>query len=106
FAPVLATDVDDLASGLKPTTMVRISLTNGTPIVTFGDAAAYDARDRIEYVGADAIAGEFPLRAEAAIPFAMVRAEYADLDASFTVVACLMSAAFLVLALQYVRRSQ
>lgn len=106
FAPVLAVDVDDLAGGLKPTTMVRVSLTNGTPVVTVGDAAAYDGRGDTEYVGAVAIAGEFPLRAEAAVPFAMVRADYADLDASFTVVACLMSGAFLVLSLQYVRRSQ
>ena len=87
--------------------MVRISLTNGTPIVTVGDA------DRLrspaastEFVVAQAIAGEMPLRAEAAVPFAMVRADYADLDVSFTIIACLMSGAFLFLALQYVRRSQ
>jgi sensor c-di-GMP phosphodiesterase-like protein len=35
----------------------------------------------------------------------MVRADYGDLDASFTVVAALMCGAFLILALQYVRRS-
>jgi len=106
FAPVLASDAESLTSGLKPTTMVRLSLTNGTQIVTVGDASAYDKRMDTEFVVAESFAGEIPLRAEAAVPFAMVRADYADLDASFTVVACLMSAAFLVLALQYVRRSQ
>lgn len=106
FVPLLANDIEDLSSGLEPTTMVRIVLTSGAPVVTVGDAAAYDGRGDIEYVDASAIAGEIPLRAEAAVPFAMVRADYADLDASFTVIACLMSGAFLVLALQYVRRSQ
>ncbi len=106
FAPVLASDVEGLSSGLKPTTMVRLSLTSGTQIVTVGDASAYDKRGDTEFIVAESLAGEIPLRAEAAVPFAMVRADYADLDASFTIVACLMSAAFLVLALQYVRRSQ
>jgi sensor c-di-GMP phosphodiesterase-like protein len=36
----------------------------------------------------------------------MVRADYTDLDVSFTIIACIMSGAFLVLALQYVRRSK
>ena len=39
------------------------------------------------------------------MPFAIVRAGYGDLDASFTVISCLMCAAFLIMALQYVRRS-
>jgi sensor c-di-GMP phosphodiesterase-like protein len=40
------------------------------------------------------------------VPFAIVRADYGYLDVSFTVIACLMSGAFLALSLQYVRRSQ
>ncbi|MDP1731903.1 MAG: EAL domain-containing protein [Devosia sp.] len=106
FVPVLATTADGLLGGLKPMTMIRLSLTSGTPIVTVGDASAYDGRTDTEFVFAQSVAGEIPLRAESAVPFAMVRADYADLDASFTIVACLMSGAFLVLALQYVRRSQ
>lgn len=106
FVPVLASAADTLTHGLKPTSMVRVALTSGTPIITVGDPTAYDARSDTEFVVAKAIAGEFPLRAEAAVPFAMVRADYADLDVSFTVIACLMCGAFLVLALQYVRRSQ
>ncbi|MHB1102938.1 MAG: EAL domain-containing protein [Devosia sp.] len=106
FVPVLASEADGLLNGLKATTMIRLSLTNGMPIVTVGDASAYDGRSDTEFVFAEAFAGEVPLRTESAVPFAMVRADYADLDASFTIVACLMSGAFLVLALQYVRRSQ
>lgn len=106
FVPVLPSAVEDLASGFRPATLVRIVMTNSTPVVTAGDAMAYDRRGDTEYVDAVALAGEIPLRAEAAVPFALVRADYADLDAGFTIVACLMSAAFLVLALQYVRRSQ
>lgn len=106
FVPVVASAADRLLDGLKPTAMVRIALTGGTPIVTVGDPTGYDARSDTEFIEAQAIAGEILLRAEGAVPFAMVRADYADLDASFTVIACLMCGAFLVLALQYVRRSQ
>lgn len=106
FAPVLGTVTDTLLVGLKPTAVVRLALTDGTPILTAGDASAFDLGSGVEYVTAASMTDQFPLRAEGAVPFAMVRADYADLDASFTIIACLMSAAFLILALQYVRRSQ
>jgi EAL domain-containing protein (putative c-di-GMP-specific phosphodiesterase class I) len=106
FVPVLGAPAESLLSGLKPTAIVRLSLTNGVPVVTAGDAAAFDRRDGTEFATAEAFAGELPIRAEAAVPFAMVRADYSELDVSFTVIACLMSGAFLVLSLQYVRRSQ
>lgn len=105
FAPVIANPAESLLRGLKPTSMVRIRLTNGTPLVEAGDGSAYDRHGSTEFVFAEAIAGEIPIKTEAAVPFAVVRADYADLDASFTIIACLMSGAFLVLALQYVRRS-
>jgi EAL domain-containing protein (putative c-di-GMP-specific phosphodiesterase class I) len=105
FVPILGSSAESLLFGLKPTAMVRLSLTNGIDILTAGDSSAFDNRGA-EFVTAQAFAGEFPIRAEAAVPFAMVRADYGDLDASFTVIACLMSGAFLVLSLQYVRRSQ
>ena len=105
FVPVTGAEEASLISGLKPTAMMRLSLTNGAEILTAGDGSGFD-RGGTEYVSAQAIAGEFPVRARAAVPFAIVRAGYVDLDASFTVIACLMSGAFLVLALQYVRRSQ
>lgn len=106
FAPVLQVGLDALLQGMKPGTMIRVALTDGTPVVTAGDGASYDAGSDTEFLQADAFAGELPLRAEVAVPFAIVRADYADLDASFTLIAALMSGAFLLLALQYVRRSE
>jgi sensor c-di-GMP phosphodiesterase-like protein len=106
FVPAAGTPVQSLLAGLKPAAMVRLSLSNGVPVVTAGDASALDRREGTDLVTAEAFAGELPVRAEAAVPFAIVRADYGDLDVSFTVIACLMSGAFLVLSLQYVRRSQ
>lgn len=106
FVPLIANPAETLLRGLKPTAMVRLSLTNGTPIIAAGDPNAFDNRGETEFLYTEAIAGEIPIKAEGAVPFAMVRADYADLDASFTVVACLMSGAFLILSLQYVRRSK
>jgi EAL domain-containing protein (putative c-di-GMP-specific phosphodiesterase class I) len=106
FVPIVSASNQGLLSRFKPTAMVRISLTNGTPVMIAGDAAPYDGRGDTEFIAVEGFAGELPIRVEAAVPFAMVRADYADLDMSFTVVACLMSGAFLVLALQYVRRSK
>ena len=106
FVPAFGAATDNLAGGLRPTAMLRLSLTSGVEIVTAGDSTAYDMRGRSGFVTASSVAGEVPIRAEAAVPFAMVRADYAELDAAFTLIACLMSGAFLWLALQYVRRSQ
>jgi sensor c-di-GMP phosphodiesterase-like protein len=106
FVPVLANAADTLLPGLRSATMVRVSLTNGTPIVTLGYAAPFDQRKAdTDFISAQSFAGEIPLRAEAAVPFGTVRADYANLDVSFTVVAGIMCAAFLALMLQYVRRS-
>jgi EAL domain-containing protein (putative c-di-GMP-specific phosphodiesterase class I) len=105
FVPMLGTAADALLAGLKPTASVRISLTNGVGIVTVGGSSGFDEHGGTEFVTAESFAGAFPLRAEAAVPFGIVRGDYADLDTSFTIIACLMSGAFLVLSLQYVRRS-
>ena len=93
FVPILGTDEEALLSGLRATAMMRLSLTSGVPVVTAGDASGFDSGGA-EYVTAQALASGFPIRAEAAVPFGVVRA------------ASLMSGAFLMLALQYVRRSQ
>ena len=88
FVPVLANAADTLLPGLRSATMVRVSLTNGTPIVTLGYAAPFDQRKAdTDFISAQSFAGEIPLRAEAAVPFGTVRADYANLDVSFTVVA-------------------
>jgi EAL domain-containing protein (putative c-di-GMP-specific phosphodiesterase class I) len=106
FVPLLGSAADGLAADLKPASTVELSLTSGTPILTIGDPAGIGRRSDTEFIAGEALAGEIPIRTRAAVPFAMVRADYADLDASFTIIACLMCGGFLVLALQYVRRSQ
>jgi EAL domain-containing protein (putative c-di-GMP-specific phosphodiesterase class I) len=105
FVPIISSDSKGLLGRFKPTSMVRISLTNGTPVMVAGDPSAFD-RGAAEYLSSSVIAGELPVKIEAAVPFAVVRADYTDLDVSFTVIACIMSGAFLILALQYVRRSK
>jgi EAL domain-containing protein (putative c-di-GMP-specific phosphodiesterase class I) len=106
FVPVLPVESSALLEGMKAGAMVRIGLTDGTPIVTVGDIKHFEDPGDTEFITTSSFAGELPLRAEIAVPFAIVRSDYADLDVSFTVIACLMSGAFLVLALQYVRRSE
>lgn len=106
FVPVNPHIVFGLPEALQRATMMRLSLTNGTHIATFGDASAYDrATDKSVFIAAESIAGEIPIRTEAALPFSLVRLGYGDLDVGFTIVACLMSGAFLWLSLQYVRRA-
>lgn len=105
FVPVIAAETSSLLNGLKPTTMVKVSLTDGAEMVTAGDPTAYEERGETEFIAVESFAGELPIRVTAAVPFAIVRADYGDLDASFTIISCLMSGAFLILALQYVRRS-
>ena len=106
FLPVLANAIDGLRASMRPGSMLRISLTDGTPVLVIGDATVYDRHlSPTEFISAQSLTGEMPLRAEGAVPFAILRADYANLDVSFTLVACAMSAAFLMLMLQYVRRS-
>jgi EAL domain-containing protein (putative c-di-GMP-specific phosphodiesterase class I) len=106
FVPIVSSDAKGLLSRFKPTAMLRVALTNGTPVLVAGDASGFDNKRDTEFVSVQGFAGELPVRVEAAVPFAVVRADYSDLDVSFTIVACIMSGAFLVLALQYVRRSK
>jgi len=105
FVPIISSDANGLLGRFRPTSMVRIELTNGTPVMVAGDPSTFDRGDA-EFVSSSVIAGELPVRIQSAVPFAMVRADYTDLDVSFTIIACIMSGAFLVLALQYVRRSK
>ena len=106
YVPVVSGDGKGLLSRFKPSAMVRVSLTNGTPVMVAGDPSLFDTHKGVDFISAAGFAGELPIRVEAAIPFAIARADYADLHVSFTIIACIMSAAFLVLALQYVRRSK
>lgn len=106
FVPLIGQSRAGLAQTIPAAGMLRVVLTNGTSVFTLGDATAFDGQGATEFVSAQSFAGELPLKIEAAVPFAVVRAGYADLDMSFTVLACLMSAGFLLMALHYVRRSR
>ena len=107
FLPLLAQGTDAISAGMRSGGMPRVVLANGDPVLSLGDSEAFDRRgSSAEFVHGQSFAGELPLKVEYAAPFAMTRADYADLDVGFTVVACLMSGAFLILALQYVRRSR
>lgn len=100
-----------LAAGRRPVELVeadmlRLTFVDGTPLFAQGniDPDQLTAR-RQDYMFANALAGDVPVRAEVAIRFDALRAEYSDLYVLFTLVASMMSAAFLILALQYVRKS-
>ncbi len=95
----------DVPIGFKDVTTFRITLTNGTPIVTYGNYDTFANRTNdLAFILVNSFASEIPIRAEVAVPFADVRARYADLDWTFTIFACLMSGGFLFVVLQYVRR--
>lgn len=107
FLPLMGQSETSLNRGLATAAMLRVTLTNGQPVLTLGDPAGFDNRETNEdYVSAQGYAGQFPIKVEYAVPFAVARARYADLDAAFTVVACLASAVFLLFSLSYVRRSR
>jgi len=102
FVPLLGHSADTLLENLA--TRIEISLTNGTTILTAGSAEGYGgSASGSEFIAASSIAEGLPLRVEAVVPFATVRAGYADLDLSFTLMAGLVGATFLLMALHYVR---
>jgi EAL domain-containing protein (putative c-di-GMP-specific phosphodiesterase class I) len=107
FVPLLGQAEPAMNAALRGVSMMRVTLTNGLNILTLGDAEAFDRRgSATEYVSAQGYAGQFPIRVQQAVPFATARAGYADLDVAFTVIACFVSATFLLLSLSYVRRSR
>jgi EAL domain-containing protein (putative c-di-GMP-specific phosphodiesterase class I) len=105
FAPLLTEASDNLAGGLDTGTRVDVSLTDGTEVLSAGDpTTAIDGKGSA-VLTAIAVAADLPIRVTVAVPFDVVRADYADLDASFTVITSLMCGALLLLALLLVRRS-
>lgn len=107
FVPLMGQTADGLAQGLGNAAMMRVLLTNGTPVLTVGDAGAFDRRaSSSEFIYAHGFAGELPLKVEYAVPFVMARATYTDLDMAFTAIACVLSAIVLLASLGYVRRSR
>ncbi|WP_162783418.1 EAL domain-containing protein [Devosia naphthalenivorans] len=106
FLPLLGRDPEVLAKGFDASAVLRVMMTNGTPVMTVGDPALLVDRAPAEIISGERFAGEFPIKVEYALPFAVARAGYADLDVTFTIISCLMSGSFLILALHYVRKSR
>jgi len=98
-----------LAAGPPPeftnALLLRLALTDGTDIVTFGDPSLI-APDEIHdgQIVSRSVADSLPLMSVAAVPFDVVRAQYANLDIGITIVVVLMSATLLILVFQSVRR--
>lgn len=106
FVPLLGQPAASLPAAHE-VSFVRVSLTNGTPVLTAGAAEAFDNRtSSADFISAQSVAEQLPLRVEVAVPFSLARARYADLDVGFTLVAGLVSASFLLMALGYVRSSK
>jgi len=90
------------SNGLSDDATVRVVLADadaslGSDGVTAGDAG--------ELVTATASSSLLPVQVDAAMPFATARAAYNDLDATFTLIAALLSGACLVLGLQLALRA-
>lgn len=85
---------------------LQIALTSGTPVLVRGDNSGMSSGNSADYIFVRSFAGEIPLKTEAGVSFASVRAGYAALDLGFTIAACLISAVVLVLALQYARQTK
>lgn len=107
FVPLLGQSEAALSHTMRDAGMMRVTLTSGLPIITIGDPGGFNSRaTNDDYISAQGYAGQFPIKVETAVPFAMVRAGYGDLDLVFTIIACVASAGFLLASLSYVRRSR
>lgn len=101
----------DLERGLPPeiagAAMFRLTLTSGDTILTLGDNTGLaDVGNDRNYLVVNSFASEFPIRAEAVMPFAPLKAQYAGLDIAVTIMACLTSAALLLVIFHYARRAK
>ncbi|HVX82160.1 MAG TPA: EAL domain-containing protein [Devosiaceae bacterium] len=108
FVPVFAESPGRLLASHPPAASLRISLTDGTPVLSVGDPVPLDTADELDrpdYVAVDALAGEMPLRVSGGVAFSDLRQLYGSLSLSFTLLAGCMSAALLLLMLHYVRRA-
>ncbi len=104
FNHILA--ADRLPPGLRDVSFLRVSFTDGTELFSVGDPTEYESsHDSGEFITAVGFAGDVPLRVEVAVPFAMVRAGYADLYVALTILGCLLSAGVLIASIRSVRRS-
>lgn len=94
---------DGIPDELGAVSGLRMRLTNGMDILNLGDPIP--ERENSGVIVAYALADALPLLTEAILPFDVARADYADLDILITLGAAMMGGAFMILAFQYVRRS-
>ena len=84
---------------------MRIGMSDGTELLLIGSAQLDTLQgSKHEMLVANSFAGDLPVRVEAALPFTTARASFVQLYFVLTLVACGMSGALLLVALQYVRR--
>lgn len=107
FVPLMATTEEALTESLPEGAMLDIALTSGLPVLSLGELLNFDRQGaRSDYLSVQSFAGELPIKVRYMLPFVVARAGYADLDVTFTVLACLVSAGLLLLTLRYARRSR
>ncbi|MBK1793031.1 EAL domain-containing protein [Devosia sp. WQ 349] len=107
FVPLLPQSIESHLRTMAPSTMKRFSLTNNQPILVLGTSGEFEAdKAPDDFILAAGYASQFPIKVELAIPFDVARSHYRDLDLVFTVLAALLSGAFLLGVLSYFRRSR
>jgi len=107
FVPVLSGREATLNAALPEGGMLGIVLTSGLSVLSAGADLNFDRMSQSsDYLAVQSFAGELPIKVQLLMPFAAARAGYADLDVIFTILACIVSAALLLLALRYARRSR
>lgn len=91
---------------LASANLLRIALTDGSEILSIGEGSSVEenSTDRA-YIAAASIADALPLVAAVEVPFATVRAHYADLDFSVTILVAVISFICLFFAIKYVREA-
>ncbi len=100
-APLVAREVAPIVDNMRH---LLVALTNGAPVVIRGEGLDFGAANPGDFIYVRSFAGDIPLKAEAGVSFATVRAYYAELDLGFTIAACFMGGVILLLALRFSRR--
>ncbi|SFV31945.1 EAL domain, c-di-GMP-specific phosphodiesterase class I (or its enzymatically inactive variant) [Devosia crocina] len=107
FVPIIASSMKTWEASLAPGGMVDVALTSGLTVLSIGSAVDMQrAVNSTDYLVVESFAGELPIKVRYVVPFSVARANYADLDVIFTILACFVSAGLLLLALRYARRSR
>lgn len=92
--------------GFGDASILNFTLTNGEPVFTIGDNTALRNSAGGTNLVVDSFVAEVPIRAQVIVPFAALKADYADLQFTFTILACAISGASLLALLQTARRTK